>query len=44
MLRSPRLRKGELLQLAVEGYCINICNSFEILRSQVPLEEGKALY
>lgn len=35
--------KGQWLRLTVQGYCINICNSFESLISQVPLEEGKAL-
>lgn len=35
--------KREWLQL-IEGCCTNICNSFESLRSQVPLEEGKTFY
>lgn len=44
MLWLPQLCRREWLQVTGEGYCINIYTSFESLRSQVPLEEGKAFY
>lgn len=43
MLQSPWLGKGEQLQVAVAGYCINICNSFESLTSSSTTRGGQSI-